>query len=132
MAKIIYEEESYKIICACMAAHNELGCGFLAAVYQEAPAIERQNLNISFEQEKHLDLFFRNIKLKEKYIVCTWINNQEFFVLLSMVPLYHLLFSQFAVIPDSQAIPIRFLILKILLPQFPGYVSEWELVHRKN
>lgn len=30
---IIYKNESYKIIGACMEVHKTLGCGFLEAVY---------------------------------------------------------------------------------------------------
>ncbi|MCK4297788.1 MAG: hypothetical protein KAX28_14175 [Candidatus Marinimicrobia bacterium] len=33
MVYLIYKEESYKIIGACIEVHKELGCGFLEAVY---------------------------------------------------------------------------------------------------
>lgn len=37
---LLYEEETGKIIRACMNVFNELGNGFLEAVYQEALALE--------------------------------------------------------------------------------------------
>ena len=40
MAEIVYKEESYQIIGACFKVYNEMGCGFLEAVYQECLAIE--------------------------------------------------------------------------------------------
>jgi GxxExxY protein len=40
MKEIIYKDESFKIIGACLEVHNELGSGFLEAVYQEALAVE--------------------------------------------------------------------------------------------
>ena len=36
---LVYEEETGKILKACMNVFNELGNGFLEAVYQEALAI---------------------------------------------------------------------------------------------
>ena len=53
---ILYKEESYKIIGACMEVHNLLGCGFLEAVYQEALQIEFKNRNIPFKREVELDI----------------------------------------------------------------------------
>jgi GxxExxY protein len=35
MTEIIYKEESYAIVGACFEVCNEMGCGFLEAVYQE-------------------------------------------------------------------------------------------------
>ena len=69
MAEIIYEKESYNIIGACISVHKELGNGFLEAVYQEALAIELRRYNIPFEKEKFLNIYYRNIKLKKKYVV---------------------------------------------------------------
>lgn len=34
--KILFKQESYKIIGACMKIHRTLGSGFLEAVYEEA------------------------------------------------------------------------------------------------
>ena len=52
MKKLVFKEESYKIIGACMEVHKVLGSGFLESVYEEALVIEFQNQNIPFEREK--------------------------------------------------------------------------------
>jgi GxxExxY protein len=68
MADIIYENESYQIVKACMTVHNELGCGFLEAVYHEALALEFENISIPFEKEKALVIYYKGKKLQKNYI----------------------------------------------------------------
>ena len=65
---IIYKDESYKIIGACMEVHNNLGCGFLEAVYQEALEIEFEQRKIPFEREKSLKIMYKGIVLKKEYV----------------------------------------------------------------
>jgi GxxExxY protein len=66
---IIYREESFKIIGACMEVHKELGNGFLEAVYQEALEIVFQESQLPYEREKELSIQFRSHTLKKKYAV---------------------------------------------------------------
>jgi len=66
--EFLYKKECYQIIGAAMEVHNELGCGFLEAVYQEALAILLDKKLIPFEKEKVLDIAFRGNILSKKYI----------------------------------------------------------------
>ena len=52
MAEIIFKDESYKIIGACIVVHRKLGAGFLESVYSEALEIEFQKAEIPYEKEK--------------------------------------------------------------------------------
>jgi len=53
---LIYKEESYKIIGACFEVYNELGCGYLEAVYQEALGREFQLQSIPYQRESILEI----------------------------------------------------------------------------
>lgn len=64
---ILFKDESYKIIGACMAVHNELGNGFLEAVYQEALEIEFKLRKIPYEREVELEIFYKDQILEKKY-----------------------------------------------------------------
>ena len=66
--KILYKEESYKIIGACMKVHRELGSGFLEAVYEEALKKEFVNLGIPFKSQVKLYVFYEGQQLKKYYI----------------------------------------------------------------
>ncbi len=64
---IILKDESYNIVGACMAVHNELGPGFLEAVYQEALEHEFTLRNIPYVREKQLEIFYKDRALEKKY-----------------------------------------------------------------
>ena len=65
--KILYREESFAIIGACMKVHRTLGAGFLEAVYEEALEREFQNMKIPFKRQVKLDLYYDNQKLTKQY-----------------------------------------------------------------
>ena len=64
----LHHELTGRIIRACLDVHNELGCGFLEKVYQEALAIVLTEQGISFEREKHLPIIFHGTTLQCDYI----------------------------------------------------------------
>jgi GxxExxY protein len=67
MPDIIYKEESYRIIGACIEVHKKLGAGFLESVYAEALELEFRKLNIPYEREKKLSIYYENQKLKKYF-----------------------------------------------------------------
>jgi len=67
MQEIIFKQEAYDIIGACMEVHKELGAGFLEAVYQEALAREFTTRGIPFEREKQLLIMFKGKPLEKMY-----------------------------------------------------------------
>jgi GxxExxY protein len=67
MADLIYKEEVYQIVGAAMEVHKELGCWFLESVYQEALAIEFEERKIPFDQEKEIDIYYKDLRLDKKY-----------------------------------------------------------------
>jgi len=65
--KILYKDESFKIIGACMKVHNELGTGFLEAVYEEALEIEFHKQQIPYQKQVRLHLNYEGQQLKKMY-----------------------------------------------------------------
>ena len=61
------DPQTYAIIGACMAVHNELGPGFLEAVYQEALEIEFVRRAIPYVREKRLLIDYGGIQLRTSY-----------------------------------------------------------------
>ncbi len=58
--ELIYKEESYAIIGACMAAYKDKGCGFLEPVYHECLAIEFEFRGIPFLSKPPQTLQYRS------------------------------------------------------------------------
>jgi GxxExxY protein len=68
MTKILFKEESYKIVGVCMEVYNEMGCGYLEAVYQECLQYELGDRSIPFVSQQHLRLRFKKRTLTSVYI----------------------------------------------------------------
>ena len=65
--ELVFKEESYKIIGACMEVYNELGKGFNEIVYKDALEIEFQLQEIPYSREILFDVFYKGHMLKRKY-----------------------------------------------------------------
>ncbi len=63
------DSRTHAIIGAAMRVHNELGCGFLEAVYQEALAMEFDQQGIPFVAQVELPIVFRGRQLSAGYRV---------------------------------------------------------------
>lgn len=65
--KLLFKEESYKIVGACFEVYREKGCGFLEPVYQECLEIEFRLLGIQFVAQKALSLEYKGSPLRTTY-----------------------------------------------------------------
>ncbi|RZT96501.1 GxxExxY protein [Ancylomarina subtilis] len=74
MIDLLYKQESYAIVGACMAVHSQLGSGFLESVYSEALTKEFEKRKISFEREKRIEIYYDGNKInkyfKADFICC--------------------------------------------------------------
>jgi GxxExxY protein len=65
---LIFREEAYKIVGACMEVHRTLGEGFLESVYQEALERELQMQAILYVREQRLQITYKGFTLDKYYI----------------------------------------------------------------
>jgi len=63
-----YDMESYDITGACMEVFNEMGSGFLEAVYQECLEYELSDRRIPFQSQQQLKLQYKQRTLKSVYV----------------------------------------------------------------
>lgn len=66
--ELILKEEVYQIVGAAMEVSNQLGCGFLEAVYQEALEIELSERRIPNVPQKSIRISYKGRTLKKEYI----------------------------------------------------------------
>jgi GxxExxY protein len=65
---VIYPEESYKIVGACMQVHKHLGGGgFSEVVIKDALQHEFALQGIAFEREVEYDVYYKGILLPHKF-----------------------------------------------------------------
>ena len=67
MEKILYKEESYKIIGICYEVHKTLGSGFLEIVYKDALTYEFMKAGIPFEREKKYVVIYKDCILPHHF-----------------------------------------------------------------
>ncbi|MCL2520470.1 MAG: GxxExxY protein [Spirochaetaceae bacterium] len=68
MSDILFKNECFLIQGAIFEVHNEMGNGFLEAVYQECLEKEFKIRHIPFQAQYPLTLLYKGEKLVQKYI----------------------------------------------------------------
>jgi GxxExxY protein len=64
---LINQNETYKIIGACMEVHSILGSGFLEVVYKDALEIELRKRDIPFTREMKYEVNYKGILLNHNF-----------------------------------------------------------------
>ena len=72
---IVYKDLSYKIIELAFKVHNELGCGFLEKVYENALMILLDKEGIPAKQQAPADVYFQN-KVVGQYLADILVDNK--------------------------------------------------------
>lgn len=72
MGTLLFEENTYKIIGACMSVHKGLGAGFLESVYHEALEKEFKIQKVNFDSKKKLQVYYNDAPL-QKYFIADFI-----------------------------------------------------------
>ncbi|MFC2088144.1 GxxExxY protein [Calditrichota bacterium] len=67
MAKLLYEELTYKIIGAAKEVYKELGPGFLESVYEDALCYELDKLGIKYFRQIDLDVYYKTVVFENKF-----------------------------------------------------------------
>jgi GxxExxY protein len=64
---LIYKNEAYDIIGACMEVHRELGKGFTEIVYSDALEIEFKRIKMNYQKEVRFDISYKGILIPHHY-----------------------------------------------------------------
>ena len=72
---IIHKELSYKIIELALEVHNELGCGFLEKVYENALMILLGRESVPARQQAPVEVYFQN-KVVGQYFADILVDNK--------------------------------------------------------
>lgn len=67
MTELLLKDEVYRLVGAAMAVYNELGPGFLEAVYQEAYEMELADGDIPFVAQHELLIQYKGRLLRKTY-----------------------------------------------------------------
>ncbi|MDB6092690.1 MAG: GxxExxY protein [Verrucomicrobia bacterium] len=67
MNNLLYPDESYQIMGACIEVYKEKGCGFLEAVFQECLEMEFGDREVDCVPKPILSLSYKGRPLKQTY-----------------------------------------------------------------
>jgi len=76
MVELLLKEEVYAVVGAAMEVYNELGPGFLEAVYHEAMEIEAELRSIPYQSHAKLRITYKGRYLKKEYEADMMTHNQ--------------------------------------------------------
>ncbi len=68
MGKLLFERESFELRGAVYEVYQELGCGFLESVYQEALEYELDIRRVPFVAQPELQIYYKGSMLNQKYV----------------------------------------------------------------
>jgi GxxExxY protein len=80
---LLYSEFTREIIGAAIEVHKTLGAGFIESVYEEALAIEFDSRKIPYEQQKPIDILYKD-KLAKQF-VCDFLVYEKIIVELKAI-----------------------------------------------
>ena len=64
---LLYRDEVYRIIGACVSVHKDKGNGFTEPVYQDALEIELELAGIPHDAQRNYQIYYRGRPLKHSY-----------------------------------------------------------------
>ena len=67
MAEFLCKQETYRVLGCCFEVYKEKGCGFLEPIYQECLELELRTQDIPFIPQRELDIFYKGVRLQQKY-----------------------------------------------------------------
>ncbi len=67
MAKLLYEELTYKIIGAAKEVYKELGPGYLESVYEDALCYELDKSGLSYQRQVDLDVHYKDTIFESRF-----------------------------------------------------------------
>lgn len=65
--ELLFREEAYRIVGACLAVHKDKGNGFAEPVYQDALEVELELSGIPFDAQRNYQIHYRGRPLKHSY-----------------------------------------------------------------
>ena len=64
---LLFRDECYQLVGACLAVHKDKGNGFVEPVYQDALEIELELAGIPFDSQRNYPVSYRGRVLKHTY-----------------------------------------------------------------